>query len=99
LTCLQELQIAGVNFKAFDLGGHEAARRVRKAQDNAEHILCGCGNMFGTVPEMQVTCGLSLLAAGHDVEHWPEGLGKPLQQVCGYRPGEGRDHGRVCHAG
>ncbi len=25
---LQELQIAGVNFKAFDLGGHEIARRI-----------------------------------------------------------------------
>lgn len=24
----QELQIAGVNFKAFDLGGHEIARKV-----------------------------------------------------------------------
>lgn len=28
--CLQELQIAGINFKAFDLGGHEIARRVWK---------------------------------------------------------------------
>ena len=27
---LQELQIAGINFKAFDLGGHEIARRVWK---------------------------------------------------------------------
>jgi hypothetical protein len=27
---LQELQIAGVNFKAFDLGGHEIARKVWK---------------------------------------------------------------------
>ncbi len=26
----QELQIAGINFKAFDLGGHEIARRVWK---------------------------------------------------------------------
>jgi hypothetical protein len=25
----EELQIAGVNFKAFDLGGHEIARKVR----------------------------------------------------------------------
>lgn len=31
LSCvLQELQIAGVNFKAFDLGGHEIARKVWK---------------------------------------------------------------------
>jgi GTP-binding protein SAR1 len=30
-TCdVQELQIAGVNFKAFDLGGHEIARKVWK---------------------------------------------------------------------
>lgn len=28
--CLQELQMAGINFKAFDLGGHEIARRVWK---------------------------------------------------------------------
>ena len=27
---MQELQIAGINFKAFDLGGHEIARRVWK---------------------------------------------------------------------
>jgi hypothetical protein len=27
---MQELQIAGVNFKAFDLGGHEIARKVWK---------------------------------------------------------------------
>lgn len=27
---LQELQLAGINFKAFDLGGHEIARRVWK---------------------------------------------------------------------
>jgi len=27
---LQELQMAGINFKAFDLGGHEIARRVWK---------------------------------------------------------------------
>jgi ADP-ribosylation factor family len=26
----QELQMAGINFKAFDLGGHEIARRVWK---------------------------------------------------------------------
>ncbi len=26
----QELQLAGINFKAFDLGGHEIARRVWK---------------------------------------------------------------------
>lgn len=29
-VALQELQIAGVNFKAFDLGGHEIARKVWK---------------------------------------------------------------------
>lgn len=29
-TAAQELQIAGVNFKAFDLGGHEIARKVWK---------------------------------------------------------------------
>lgn len=29
-THTQELQIAGVNFKAFDLGGHEIARKVWK---------------------------------------------------------------------
>ena len=27
---VQELQMAGINFKAFDLGGHEIARRVWK---------------------------------------------------------------------
>jgi hypothetical protein len=27
---LQELQMQGINFKAFDLGGHEIARRVWK---------------------------------------------------------------------
>lgn len=27
---LQELQMAGINFKAFDLGGHEIARKVWK---------------------------------------------------------------------
>jgi ADP-ribosylation factor family len=27
---LQELQLAGVNFKAFDLGGHAVARRIWK---------------------------------------------------------------------
>ena len=27
---MQELQMAGINFKAFDLGGHEIARRVWK---------------------------------------------------------------------
>ena len=27
---MQELQLAGINFKAFDLGGHEIARRVWK---------------------------------------------------------------------
>ena len=26
----EELQMAGINFKAFDLGGHEVARRVWK---------------------------------------------------------------------
>lgn len=26
----QELQLAGINFKAFDLGGHEIARKVWK---------------------------------------------------------------------
>lgn len=26
----EELQLAGINFKAFDLGGHEIARRVWK---------------------------------------------------------------------
>lgn len=26
----QELQMAGINFKAFDLGGHEIARKVWK---------------------------------------------------------------------
>lgn len=30
LISLQELQLAGINFKAFDLGGHEIARRVWK---------------------------------------------------------------------
>jgi hypothetical protein len=30
LHTLQELQMAGINFKAFDLGGHEIARRVWK---------------------------------------------------------------------
>jgi len=30
VLALQELQIAGVNFKAFDLGGHEIARKVWK---------------------------------------------------------------------
>ena len=30
LRLLQELQMAGINFKAFDLGGHEIARRVWK---------------------------------------------------------------------
>ena len=30
LTLSQELQLAGINFKAFDLGGHEIARRVWK---------------------------------------------------------------------
>lgn len=30
LLTRQELQIAGVNFKAFDLGGHEIARKVWK---------------------------------------------------------------------
>ena len=30
MAVLQELQIAGINFKAFDLGGHEIARRVWK---------------------------------------------------------------------
>ena len=29
-ACVQELQMAGINFKAFDLGGHEIARRVWK---------------------------------------------------------------------
>lgn len=32
----EELQIAGVNFKAFDLGGHEIARKVRW------FFCCGC---------------------------------------------------------
>jgi GTP-binding protein SAR1 len=30
LICVQELQMAGINFKAFDLGGHEIARKVWK---------------------------------------------------------------------
>ena len=30
LPAPQELQMAGINFKAFDLGGHEIARRVWK---------------------------------------------------------------------
>lgn len=30
VLAMQELQIAGVNFKAFDLGGHEIARKVWK---------------------------------------------------------------------
>ena len=30
IAYMQELQMAGINFKAFDLGGHEIARRVWK---------------------------------------------------------------------
>jgi hypothetical protein len=37
----QELQIAGVNFKAFDLGGHEIARKVWK--DYYAKVHCGGG--------------------------------------------------------
>lgn len=37
---LQELQMAGINFKAFDLGGHEIARRVWK--DYYAKVCSGC---------------------------------------------------------
>lgn len=39
----EELQMEGINFKAFDLGGHEVARRVWKeyfAKVRADHTLC-----------------------------------------------------------
>ncbi len=36
---VQELQMAGINFKAFDLGGHEIARRVWK--DYYAKVRCG----------------------------------------------------------
>ena len=40
---LQELQIAGINFKAFDLGGHEIARRVWKDYYAKVGLATSCG--------------------------------------------------------
>ena len=40
----QELQMAGINFKAFDLGGHEIARRVWK---DYYAKVCGCVGVGG----------------------------------------------------
>jgi hypothetical protein len=43
---VQELQMAGINFKAFDLGGHEIARRVWKDYyakvSWAQHVAAEC---------------------------------------------------------
>lgn len=36
----EELQLAGINFKAFDLGGHEIARRIWK--DYYAKVCCTC---------------------------------------------------------
>ena len=38
----QELQLAGINFKAFDLGGHEIARRVWKDYYAKVGSMCPC---------------------------------------------------------
>jgi len=45
---LQELQMAGINFKAFDLGGHEIARRVWKdyyAKVGGQHSTVQCASL------------------------------------------------------
>lgn len=41
----QELQMAGINFKAFDLGGHEIARRVWK--DYYAKVRTACYALLG----------------------------------------------------
>ena len=45
-SLLQELQISGINFKAFDLGGHEIARRIWK--DYYAKVWCACPGKFST---------------------------------------------------
>ena len=45
LLLLQELQMAGINFKAFDLGGHEIARRVWK--DYYAKVACSRFRLVG----------------------------------------------------
>ena len=44
----EELQMGGINFKAFDLGGHEIARRVWKDYYAKVRHVQGC-HVFVTV--------------------------------------------------
>lgn len=56
---LQELQIAGINFKAFDLGGHEIARRVWKdyyAKVSTLDKDCHCNSALGLASSPPAPC-------------------------------------------
>jgi hypothetical protein len=59
---VQELQIAGVNFKAFDLGGHEIARKVwkdyyakvcRATASSCKRSSCSSGHLLASLINLQ----------------------------------------------